>query len=148
MAIRANTLVDSFDYVSQYDEAIDHDVEEFDHKWKLYRDGMGEPPLKAGAKPTLFKLRHVTSTERVYLMELSHGEERGLYITAAAMALVGVKGLEGADGKKVEIRQESTSVGPVKIRHATKDSLDALPLEVILELGALALERSSVRPNS
>ncbi len=145
--IRANTLVENFEYVSRADEAVDDSVDEFDHKWKLYRDGMAAPPLKAGGKPTLFKLRHLSSTERMYLLELAQGGEQGLYIAAAAIALVGAKPLEGADGKPFEIRQEVTSVGPIKVRHATKDSLDALPVEVLLELGGLVMERATTRPS-
>ncbi len=148
MAIRTNTLVADYDYVSQFDEAVDRSADDFDHQWKVYRDGLGEPPLKVGESPTRFKLRHVTATERLYLLELSQGDERGLYIAAAAIGLVGAKGLTGQDGKPVTIRQESTNVGTVRIRSATKDSLDALPMEVLLELGGLVMERATVRPSS
>lgn len=154
--IRTNTLVDDFEYVSIHDEAIDAPadgsdpaaIEAFQHKWKLYRDGMGDPPLKAGVKPTRFKLRHITSAERIYLMELQSGDEKGVAVAAAAMAIVGASDLADSDGKKIEIRQEATSVGPVKIRHASKESMDALPMEVLLEIGALVMERSTIRPPS
>ena len=148
MAIRANTLVADYEYISQFDEAVDKSAEDFDHKWKLYRDGMAEPPLKAGEKPTFFKLRHVTSSERAYLLELAQGNERGLFLGAAAIGLIGVKGLDGADGKPLQVRQESTTVGTIRLRSATKESLDVLPLEVLLELGGLVMERLTVRPNS
>jgi len=145
--IRANTLVEDFEYVSQYDEAVDKSAEDFDHKWTIYRDGLGDPPIKTGETPTRFKLRHLTATERLYLLELSQGEEHGLYIAAAAIALIGVKGMNGADGKPHVIRQEVTHVGPVRLRHASKESLDAFPMEILLELGGLVVERVTARPS-
>lgn len=148
MAIRTNTLVQDFEYVSQFDEAVDKSAEDFEHKWKIYRDGMGEPPLVAGSSPTRFKLRHVTSVERIYLLEIAQGDEHGLYIAAAAMSLVGAKGAADEAGKPYEVKFETSTAGPLKIRHATKASLDALPVEVLLELGSLAMERATARPSS
>jgi hypothetical protein len=145
--IRSHTLVDNYEYVSRFDEAVDHDVPEFEHKWKLYADGAGEPPLKPGAQPTRFTLRHVTSTERMYLYEMFQGEEKGLMLAAAAMALVGAKGLEDAAGKPIEVSKEFTDIGPLRIQHASKTTLDALPVDVLLELGAVAVERLRLRPS-
>jgi hypothetical protein len=145
--LRGNTLVADYEYISQSDEAVDSEAEGFELKWKHYLDGMGEPPLKAGETPTIFKLRHLMPTERAYLAEASNGDERGLFIAAAAIALVGVKGFDGPDGKPLEVKQEVTRAGTVKIRSANKATLDALPVGVLFELGALALERGRVRPS-
>lgn len=145
--IRSHTLVENYEYVSRFDEAVDADVPEFDHKWKLYADGGGEPPLKAGAQPTRFTLRHVTSTERMYLFEMFQGEEKGLMLAAAAMALVSVKGFEDQSGKPIEVSKEFTDVGPVRIQHASKATLDALPVDVLLELGSVVVDRMRLRPS-
>jgi hypothetical protein len=149
MAIRSHTLVDKYEYVSRFDEAVDQSVEDFEQAWQRYRDGTAQPPLKLGEEPTRFTLRHVTSTERLYLFEITQagGERNALYLAAAAVGLVSVKGLTGADGAAIEIRQEVTRAGPLKIRSATKDSLDAIPWEVLMELGSVVLERSAVRPS-
>src|SRR5687768_10380873 len=104
--IRPHTLVSDWEYVSRFDEAVDHDVPDFDDAWRQYLDGAKEPPLKPGVEPTMFKLRHVTSTERVYLFELYQGEEKGLMLAAAAMALVGVRGLKDEQGKPIEVSKE------------------------------------------
>lgn len=145
--IKTNTLVHDYDYVSQFDEAVDKSGEDFEQKWKQYRDGMSEPPLLPGATPTIFKLRHVTSVEHAYLLELRQSDEHGFFVAAAALALVGIKGLAGENGKPVTFRKESTQVGPVRLQHAAKETLDALPIEVLLELGVLAMERVAVRPS-
>lgn len=147
MSIRAHTLVDNYEVICQSDDAVDLDAPDFEMKWKLYRDGAGEPPLKPGAQPTRFHLRHVTNTERVYLLELSHGEEKGLLLATAAMALVGAKGLEDANGKPVEVKREFTEIGPLRIQHASKDTMDVLPVNVLLELGQVALDRMRLRPS-
>lgn len=146
--IKSNTLVEDFDVISQYDDSLDKDAPDFEQKWKEYRDGMGEPPLKAGEQPTRFKLRHITSTEHTYLSELAYGGDKGLFIGAAALALVSVKGMVGPDGHPVAVVQEVTKVGPLRLRSADKATLDKFPLEVLLELGAIAMERSTVRPSS
>lgn len=147
MAVRAHTLVENYEVVSRFDEAVDADAPEFEHKWKLYRDGAGDLPLKAGVSATRFQMRHVTSTERVYLLELYQGEERGLMLAAAAIALVGAKGLEDASGKPVEVRRAFTDIGPLRIQHASKETMDALPVDVLLELGSVALDRMRPRPS-
>lgn len=145
--LRSNTLVDDFEYVSRADDAVDTSAEDFEHKWKLYRDGAAEPPLKAGAKPTRFKLRHLTSTERLRLLEMSQGGEHGLYVAAVAFALVGIKDMDAPAGKESEFKQTWEDAGPVRLRHATKETLDAIPVEVLLELGALVMERTTARPS-
>ena len=83
----------------------------------------------------------------MYLAELAESGERALYIAAASIALVGVKGATDGDGKPVEVRREVTAVGPLKIRHAAKATLDLFPVEVLIELGRLAVERMAPRPN-
>jgi hypothetical protein len=145
--IRSHTLVENYDYVSRYDEAVDRDLPDFDEKWRLYLDGAGEPPIKAGEKPTKFQLRHVSSTERIYLYELYQHEEKGLMLAAAAMALVGVTGLDDGSGKPITVKQEHTDVGPLRIRHASKETMDRLPVDVLLELGAVVVERLRLRPS-
>ncbi len=146
--IKTSTLVENFDVISAYDDAVDKDAPDFDQRWKQHRDGMGDPPIKAGETPTRFKLRHISSTERTYLVEIAQGDDKGLYIGAAALALVGVSGMVDDEGRQIVVAQEVTKVGPLRIRSATKATLDKLPVEVLLELGALAMERSTVRPSS
>jgi hypothetical protein len=146
--IRSNTLVQDYEYISRFDEAVDSGREDFEHAWKLYLDGAGDCPLKAGVEPTRFKLRHITSSERVYLLELHSNGEHGLMVAAAAMALVGAKNLSDGEGKPAQVAREVTEVGPLKIAHATKASVDLLPPDVILELGSVVLDRMRLRPSS
>lgn len=144
MAIRTNTLVDNYEIVSRYDDAVDDAVEDFEHKWKLYRDGMGDPPLRPGAEPSYITLRHLSSTERHFLLEKS--QEGGVLLAAARFALVAIRGLE-IGGKPFEVRQETLTHGGVKFRVASRESLDALPEVIQVEIGGLAMERSQPRPS-
>lgn len=145
--IRSHTLVEPYEYISRFDEAVDSEAADFETKWKLYLDGAAPAPVKAGVEPTRFTLRHVSNVERVYLLELYQGEERGLMLAAAAMALVGVKGFDGPDGKPLQVVKEFTEIGPLRIQHASKETMDRLPVDVLLELGAVAADRMRLRPS-
>lgn len=162
---QTNTLVAPFEYICQTDEAVDRPdagdaaaVEAFELAWKHYRDGMGEPPLKADMKPLRIRLRHLTAVEQTYIRETWQGGEgertRGALTATAMMALVSVSGRPGLDGKPIAIKHEVTPWGLVRIRHATAESLSVL-LDALgggdaplLEIGSLVSERSAVRPSS
>jgi hypothetical protein len=145
--IRSHTLVDDYQYISRFDEAVDSSLADFEDRWRQYMDGAAEPPLKPGIEPARFTLRHVTNTERVYLLEMAQGDEKGLMIGAASIALVEAKGVEGPDGKPLKVARDFTEYGPHKIQHANKATMDALPVDVLLELGAVAVERMRLRPS-
>jgi len=145
--IRTNTLVEDYEVISQFDDAVDKSVEDFDHKWKMYRDGMGEAPLKPGEKPTRFKMRHLSSVERAWLLEVAQSEDKGLYVAAVQLALTGVRDALDHEGKPLRVDREATTVGAMRLLTVKKQSLEALPLEVIFELGSLAMERSAPRPS-
>ncbi len=145
--LRSHTLVENYDFISQFDDAVEREAPDFEQRWKLYTDGAADCPLKAGAEPTRFQLRHITSSERVYLLELHEGGEHGLMVAAAAMALVGIKNLRDEEGKPLEVKREATEIGPLRILHATKATLDRLPVDVILELGSVVLSRMQLRPS-
>lgn len=145
--LRSHTLVADYEFISQFDDAVDRTVDDFEHRWQMYRDGAADCPLIAGVEPTRFTLRHITSTERVYLLELHSGGEHGLMVAAAAMALVGIKGMRDEAGKPLEAKREFTEVGPLRIQHATRETMDRLPVDVILEIGSVVLERMKLRPS-
>lgn len=144
MAIRTNTLVDSYELISRYDDAVDVDAPDFEHRWKLYRDGMGEPPLKPGAEPSFIKLRHLSSTERHYLIEKA--QEGGALLAAARFALVGIRGLE-IDGREFRVEFETLSHGGVKFQVAARKSLDLLPETIQIEIGGVVMDRLQPRPS-
>ncbi len=145
MAIRPNTLVADYDYISEHDEAVDRSVEDFDLKWKHYRDGMGDPPLIPGSKPTVFRLRHLGSADRMFIGAANGGHE--LLLTAAGIALIGVTGLSDEEGKPVVFRKDATKFGPYRITHAHGDIIAAIPMSVLADIGSIAMERAALRPS-
>jgi len=144
--IRTNQLVADYEYISQHDEAVDSDAEEFTAKWQRYLDGLEPPPLKKGHKPTVFTLRQLRAPQKAKLSRLFGDDDRRLELCYVAGAMAVVK----AD----EIRDISNNL--IELKHVTEDgvqmldsdSLEAIGFEVAVELGSVALTRSSPRPNS
>ena len=145
MIRRSHTLVKPYEVVSRQDDALDKDAPDFDLRWDQYLDGAGDPPLKPGAKPATFKLRHLKATERDRLAGLD-GDAARLCYAACALALMSVDGLVDEDGKPIKIRHDID-----KDLHAlqvvSRESMDLLGQALCVELGATALRRSSPRPN-
>lgn len=139
MGFRTATLVEDYDYVSKFDEAVDQSLPDFELRWKQYRDGVGEPPLIPGAKPVTFRLRHLGTAERMYLSSAESGHER--LLVAAGLAIVGVENLG------VEFRKDSSKFGPYKLVHAHAEVIAAIPVEALADVGSLVIERVNLRPS-
>jgi hypothetical protein len=143
--IKSNTLVADYDCISKDDEAVDRSGDDFEHKWKVARDGLGDYPLLPEAKPTIFRLRHLGPVERAYLESAGGFHEQ--LVAAAALALVGVSDLNDSNGEAVEFRREATKFGTQKVLHAHASVLAAIPLRVLGEIGNVVLEKMTLRPS-
>lgn len=117
--IRAShSLTGPYTYVSKLDEAIDKDAPDFELKWEQYLDGQGDPPLRAGATPTVFTLKHLSMRQRAKLSAFTPAES---VVVAAAMAIDKAKDWQDATGK------------PLKVSHQMEDD-DRVASETTLEL--------------
>lgn len=101
MAFRvSNTLVENYQYISKYDEAVDKDDTDFDDKWERYLDGQAEPPLRGSGQPTVWHFRHLTPRQRAKVMSMPHQE--GAF-AALAMSLTKVDNFTDEKGRAIKV---------------------------------------------
>lgn len=143
--IRTNQLVADYEYVCKQDDAVDSSGEEFEEKWQRYLDGLEQPPLKPGHKPTVFTLRQLRAPQKAKLSRLFGDDDRRIELcyTACALAVVKAENLMDAEGKYVELSH--VREGGVEVLDV--DSMEIIGFEIAIEIGALALSRSTPRPN-
>jgi len=108
------SLTGEYTYVSRYDDALDSDAPDFELRWQQYLDGTAEAPIKAGASPTVFHLRHLKAGE---FNALLRSDANGFDLARAA--LIGVSGapipgwkfaMTGRDRKTPNIDDAPTSL--------------------------------------
>lgn len=148
MAIRrTNTLLEPYTVISKTDDALDVDAADFEARWEQYLDGKGEPPLRVGAEPALFTLRHFRARDTDHLSPFMVATQRdsdeSLRSCFAACLLALEKAENAWDDK-----------GAIKVEHTIKDgirvvsdaTLDRLGMSLCWELGARALARLNLSP--
>lgn len=145
-----NTLVDDYELVSQFDPAIDRGADEFEQKWKQYTDGLGEPPLRPGAKPATFRLRHLDDVDRKILRKLltANGGDvsNELLDAAAALAIIG---FTTAEGKDLRLAFATERYALFEAQHLSADSVRAMRLaeNMFSDIGATVVQRTFLRPS-
>lgn len=143
------TLVDDYEYVSRNDDAVDSDAADFDERWQKYMDGMGECPVKHGCEPSRFTMRHIGSLQKASLSEhLSRAAEdasqwQSACFEVARVALVGCKGLKDLDGSDFKVKRHKVD----GIMRVSEETLNKLPYELLIELGAVAISKMAPRPS-
>lgn len=139
---RPQTLAGTYDYISQMDSAVDRDVENFKELWGLYEYGKGQPPLKPGQQPTVFKLRHLTHSDERYLAPFIDDAKRAACLPEAMhrvcrVVIVSVENFRDSEGGLVAFVAEETDGRKM----CAEKCVDRLPQEVIYEIAAVALNR-------
>ena len=146
------TLVEEYTYICRQDDAVQQDAPDFDLKWQQYLDGQGPPPLIPGAKPTVFKLRHLNTLARGRLMRYlaRANEDRSLFWDAAFaafnLAVVGVEGLLDAEGKPVKLQFDFDDEGPHKVPVLHADSVEQFDISWVYEVGDRVIKRLNPDP--
>lgn len=149
IAIPARTLVGECSYIYLGDPSLDHDVDGFADKYRLYRETGDEKhlPLKPGDEPTRFKLRLLSRAEFRYVQDQIAARRGylGALRLAASMALVGLGGLRDEDGKELKGDRFPNADGFQVLPHDVLEKLDRV--EGLLDsIGATVMERSSLTP--
>jgi hypothetical protein len=145
-----NTLVEDYEFVSQFDPAVDRTAEDFELKWKQHLDGIAEVPLKPNAKPAKFRLRHLDDVDRKILRKmLSAGDgdvTQELLDAAAALAIIG---FTDADGKELRLSFSTERYALFEATHVSGDSIRAmkLPDNALTDVGGAVLARTFTRPS-
>jgi hypothetical protein len=145
--IPSKTLVENYPYISQHDPAVNTDDPDFEHKWKLYTDGAEpRPPLRPGAKPVEWQMRHITTAaERAKIADAEDREGmNSAVLVAAAIALVDAKGLSDDKGNKVEFPRQRDG----KVDCLADEVMLRLPPKVLFEIGMVAIKRMALDPLS
>jgi hypothetical protein len=144
IVLRTNTLVEDYQYISKSDDAVDADAADFDEKWRLYQEGKGDPPLKAGKEPTVFTMQHLRSVRDKKLLHSESGKHGagGALITACLLSLKSADNLRDESGKLVKLEQELND----GVWCCAQESVDLLGLDLVLELGGVALSRMNASP--
>ena len=144
MLKKTNRLVGNFEYICRHDSAVDDTVEDFEHKWQLYLDGQGPPPLKSGEQPTTLLLKHLSSVELERVFEYATQGGAACAMAACAVGLVGAKNL---DGKDRTFERERDDQGFYKIEVVKKDELDAFDIAALVDIGGRIVMAATPRPN-
>jgi hypothetical protein len=163
MQLRTQTLVGEWEFIRSSDPAWDRPVppergeDEEDAAWnrrvdawkaamQVFADAyqhaletgdFAKVPLKAGAKPAIWRFRHLSAQQRAWLRDQS-GTEKGVHelsLDAAALALVGVAGHPGPGGAPLDVqrKKDPTRRGWMAVVEEQLVGLDQAG--VVLELG-------------
>jgi hypothetical protein len=144
IVLNTNTLVEDYQYISKTDDAVDRDASDFDELWRLYQEGKGDAPLKPNKEPTVFTMQHLRSVEEKKLLHsesTKHGAG-GALIMACLLSLKSADNLRDERGKLIKIARE------LQDGHwcCSEESVDLLGLDLVLELGGVALNRMNNAP--
>ena len=144
-----NTIVEDYEYISRHDDALDSGNPAFEDKWQKYLDGVGQVPLRDGHAPTKFKMRHIQTSQKAQISEhmSKAAEDNSLWqkacYEAARIALVDCSGLVDVDGSDFKIKRVRVD-GVSKV---SEETINKLPYEVLIELGAVAISKMAPRPS-
>lgn len=109
MILKSKTIRGTFEHVFSEDDALDRAAEGWQKQWEgaLDHSDWSLLPLREGAKPAVWKLRHLSPKEWRLVMDraTSAGMESAAF-TAAILALVEVSGLYDAEGAAVTLQRE------------------------------------------
>lgn len=156
MQIKTATLVGTHEFVYEFDEALDRNVEDFDDRYMRFFDtgDSSHLPLIPGAKPVIWKLRHLRGRPYARLLDLHRrsgigGDDQtaieAIY-EAAALSLESVDELRDERGDIWEPEQRSEH----GVRKLTEQALGQLASiddgRLILHLGRHVIARCVANP--
>jgi hypothetical protein len=110
MSIKSQTLQTEYDFVCPTDPAIDTEVEGWREKYDqaIEVSDLDKMPLRPGAKPAVFRLRHLSRAERSYVLDTLGGKGPNQAADAAVrLALVGTRDASSSDGKPIRVERDS-----------------------------------------
>ncbi len=164
------TLVEDYSYISRQDDAVDSPAEptatdsqeaieqkvkaaeDFEHRWERYTDGMAEPPLRPGVKPTVFHMRHMGNPARAKLAPYLHRSSEDIShfweaaIAAFALSVRKVENCAGLDGRPVKLVTEMDDQGIHPVEMLTRESMEHFDMSVLIEVGGFAIKRLNPSP--
>ncbi len=145
------TLVEEYDYISREDDAVNRDDPAFDEKWEQYLDGQTEPPLLPGAKPTIFRLRHLNTVARTRLMRyIAQAQDDAsrwpeALVAAFVLGVVGVENYSGKEGKPLQVKPDYDD-GLHHCPILSAETVNEFEAETVLEVGGRVLSRLAPSP--
>ncbi len=166
MRLKPPTLVEDYEHVYSGDDAIDHDVEDWQTRWTEARESGNWDlvPTKPGRKPVVWKLRHLRGVPRMRVKDMGLEHARGgncahaLFWHACRFALAGVVGLLNDRNQPVTaIPQFAESEEWGRANAVTDEFMEQLGgIEIagehtqdslIVELGSVAIQNMGVSKN-
>lgn len=141
LQLQPPSLSGEFEYISIHDEAVDQEAEDFADKWKAYREGQGEPPLKNGITPTVWTLRQINDarlTANLRGVNEAHGSQ-AFAVAIAAVSLQRVSGLNDSKGKPYKLK----FVMEDGYRVVCEDQLNEIGANALVELGQVVITHKS-----
>jgi hypothetical protein len=129
-----SNLVGEYTYICRLDDALDAEAEDFDLRWQQYLDGAADAPIKPGAKPTIFRLRHLRAGDVDYLLR-----KGGSSFLAAKLAVVAIDGAP-IDGFALKLVEEDGR------KVANLDDAPASLFIALADVGGRVIARSSPSP--
>ena len=136
------TLQEAFDYISIHDDALDVERENFADEFATFREGNGEPPLKEGCVPCVWKLQPIADAQLSGQLE-GVREEHGRTSWFIATACVGLVGVTGAPKELGKIRRIRSEEGYSTL---AKDQQDLIGGALLSELGIQLLTHATPSP--
>lgn len=133
------TLVEPFEFISKKDDALDRDAKDFKDRWDRYKDGLGDPPIKEGMKPTVFTLKPVARDAGLdaKLDGVLNNDGNAMWcLTAAAFGIAGWRNLIDPD---TDEELEFETVRAHGYDCITKALQDKLTKPLLIEIGNAVL---------
>lgn len=151
MIKRRTSVIGEYEYVSQFDEAVDRSIDDFDERWGRYLDGADEPPLKPGSTPTIFRLRALGAREVDAVQSVTDDGDRAVLGAAFLLGAVGAKNWS-RPGDSITFRRETSKIGMNTVSIVDMDALgdiDGVSAQaVMLDVGARVIRSMVPSPNS
>lgn len=125
MQIKSQTLQAEYDHVYSADPALDRTKPDWREKYEraLELSKAEELPLLPGATPVVFRLKHLTPTEKATVKDAG-GTARGV-LFAARIALVGVSGAADENGNAYQVKRTAQIGGVAAVAEDQVEALSA-----------------------
>lgn len=145
ITLKTATLVEEFDYILSSDPALDTKAEGFADAYLRFLETGVMPPIKEGHEPTIWKLRPIPNNSLAAKIR-GDGRRHGPEFQALQLARFGLRSVENLnkpDSGDAFVIEHTRDAGMERMERITDETDEAIPLDVLVELGVAILNHNS-----